>query len=382
MDSIKYNNENNKKHITIKRRNKNQNKEKGKELSFLEFQNLNIFNNTTSKINEKRRINNYNFNDKMSLKIPKVNINLFTINHNNKKSITISSEKNNKPIMCKVHKSKTKKTLKKRNMILDIPQNKKNINHNSIQYINISFDKNIKNRNQGEKNENKIMSFSDYFNIVQQNNLKILNNRVDNLLNKKNLTKVNLQSKYKNEGKINYNIENKIYNNRIINDCSFKIPKPNIYKKKSICQKYSFSKSRTHKNTISDISNLTTEQKVSNKVEPKIYNKLIKNRLKNEKIFKYIPNRNITKNKHTTDLFNTFNSNFINYSHNSTSTVLKNNLNNKTINIEENIENPEELGKKEMNVYSNNYYIYNYINKNNNSFNFYKNENHKFKNKK
>ena len=384
MDSIKYNNENNKKHIIVKRRNKNQTKGKGEELSFLEFQKLNIFNNTTSKIDDKRRINNYNFNDKMSLNIPKVKINLFTINHNNKKSITISSEKNNKPIICKVHKSKTKKTLKKRNMILDISQYKKNLNNNSIQLKKISFDNNIKNGNQEDKNENKNMSYTDYFNIVQQNNLKILNNHVDNLINKKNLTKLNLHSNYKNEGKVNYNVRNKENNNnnRIINDYTFKITKPNIYKKKSISQKYSFSKTSTHKNTISDISNLTTAQKMSNKIEPKIYNKLIKNRLKNEKIIKYIPNRNIIRNKHTTDLFNTFNSNFINYSYNSTSTLSKNNLTHINQNTEQNNKNPEELLKKDMNIYNNNYYIYNYINKNNNSFNFYKNEKQKFKNKK
>ena len=155
-------------------------------------------------------------------------------------------------------------------MILNIAQYKTNINHNSMQLLNISFDNNINNRNPREKNENKIISFLDYFNIVQQNNLKILITRIDNLLNKKNLTKVNIHSKYKNEGTINYKIQNKI-----INDYGNKIPKPIIYKKKSISQKYSFSKSNTHTNTISDISSLTKDQKMSNKIEPKIYNQLL-----------------------------------------------------------------------------------------------------------
>ena len=174
---------------------------------------------------------------------------------------------------------------------------------------------------------------------------------------------------FQNETKTNYingNIKQKEFNK--INEYNYKPSKPNIYRKKTIRQKFSFSKTRTnsHSNTISDISNLTIEKKVNQQVDPKIFNQLIKNRLKNKKTLKIIPNFNNQRNRNRNIIPHTINSEYISLSSNSSSKI-NSSLNPQkkkkkfTKKIEIDLENDD------INIYKNNFYIYNYINRDNNS---------------
>ena len=308
MDSFNLKKDKNKKHIIIKRRKKKTDEEQMDNLTFYGQPILNLSNSNTNKKLENHKNININNKKNISLKIPKVNINLFTIENNNKKRISISSEKNNKPITCKVHKSKSKKT--KKNMSLNLSDNTKIFNHNSIK-SNISFGVNIENIEQIFRKKN-ISNLNNY-NIAQKINLKILDENIDNLIdNKKEVnSKQSLQTCKKEEKAIykNKNIKLKAYNT--INLFNNKLSKQNIYKKKQISQKFSFSKNNTFANTISDISALSTE-KVQNHIDTKIYNESLKNRMKNSKIIKYIPNPCGLRNNNRNDLFKKYNYNSIN----------------------------------------------------------------------
>ena len=120
MDSFNLKNGKATKHIIIKRKNKNIHENQRNNLSVFEKEKLNIFNEFNINTEEKRRnknnfeknSNNSNFLKLFPLQRPKIKINVFPINNNNKRGITISSEKNNNPISCKVHKSKSKKIKK------------------------------------------------------------------------------------------------------------------------------------------------------------------------------------------------------------------------------------------------------------------------------
>ena len=83
------------------------------------------------------------------------------------------------------------------------------------------------------------MSSLNYFNMAQQNNLNLLSDHLDKLLNNKKSINRNIQPKNDKEEKINYN--NKKINQqkeRPINEYINKAPNNNIYKKKSIQQKF------------------------------------------------------------------------------------------------------------------------------------------------
>ena len=366
MDSNNRQKEKNKKHIIIKRKNKIQNEDNKKDLAFNGKYNPNIFKTLNVKNeNNDNKINKSNYDKMISLKRPLIRINLVSTNENNQKRISISSEKKNKPISYKVHKSKPKKIDKMRNMNTNIYEYKKNLNHNSIQLAKNFFTNADESSEQIFKNNN--ISFSNYFNIAQQNNLKVLDNHLDNLIkNKKTILK---KGALQNETKTNYingNIKQKEFNK--INEYNYKPSKPNIYRKKTIRQKFSFSKTRTnsHSNTISDISNLTIEKKVNQQVDPKIFNQLIKNRLKNKKTLKIIPNFNNQRNRNRNIIPHAINSEYISLSSNSSSKI-NSSLNPQkkkkkfTKKIEIDLENDD------INIYKNNFYIYNYINRDNNS---------------
>ena len=320
MDSNNRQKEKNKKHIIIKRKNKIQNEDNKKDLAFNGKYNPNIFKTSNVKNDNNNKINKSNYDKMISLKRPLIRINLVSTNENNQKRISISSEKKNKPISYKVHKSKPKKIDKMRNMNTNIYEYKKNLNHNSIQLAKNFFTNADESSEQIFKNNN--ISFSNYFNIAQQNNLKVLDNHLDNLIkNKKTILK---KGALQNETKTNYingNIKQKEFNK--INEYNDKPSKPNIYRKKAIRQKFSFSKTRTnsHSNTISDISNLTIEKKVNQQVDPKIFNQLIKNRLKNKKTLKIIPNFNNQRNRNRNIIPHTINSEYISLSSNSSSKI-------------------------------------------------------------
>ena len=335
MNTINITNNKINRHIIIKRRKKKQNDAHLRDLIFNDYPKLDMSHKEEIKMVNKRNINYNNFSNNnnisklTSFQIPKIKINLYTINHNNKKSKTISSEKN-RPISCKVHKSKEIKIIRKKN----------------ITSLN-------------------------YFNIIQRNNLNLLNYHLDNLINNKETSIKKIQSiqpKNNKEEILSYNNKKiNIPKEKQINE--YKKPIINIYKKKSIPKKYSFSINNTHKNTISDISSLTIEQKDNNKENKRIYNKLIKNQIKNNKVLKFIKNGNIIRNKNKTDLINSEDYNFINSSYNSPlaiSYMLNQGINtNKYIN-----KNQISLNHKDINVFRNNYYICNYINKDTNNMTF------------
>ena len=348
-------------HIIIKRRNKKQNEIHLKDLEFSEHPKLDISKKEESKVdnNIKNNIfnnfsdNNTNLDKIISLKIPKIKINLYTINHNNKKSIIISSEKNNRPISCKVYKSKEKKIIRKRNTN---PNYSILCNNNSSQL----------NKERIIQNEN--MTSLSYFNIVQQNNLTLLSNYLDNLVDKKKSINKKIHQKNRNELIFNYNNKISIPKGKQISEYSKQ--NINIYKKKSIPKKYSFSNNNTHSNTIADISYLTNEQKTNNnKGNQEIYNNLIRNKIKNNKVLKFIQDGNAIRNKNRTDLINSKDYNYINLSYNSQSAI--SNIPNQRINTNNNIKKKSIVfNHKDINVFRNNYYIYNYINKDTNNITF------------
>ena len=362
MNTINIGNNKINRHIIIKRRNKKQNEIHLKDLEFSEHPKLDISkkeeltldNNIKNNIFNNFSDNNTNLDKIISLKIPKIKINLYTINHNNKKSVIISSEKNNRPISCKVHKSKEKKIIRKRNINSNYSMQ---CNNNSPQL----------NKERIEQNEN--MTSLSYFNIVQQNNLTLLSNHLDNLVDKKKSMNKKIQHKNRNELILNYNNKKiSIPKGKQTNEYSRQ--NINIYKKKSIPNKYSFSNNNTYSNTIADISYLTKEQKAkNNKDNQEIYNNLIKNRIKNNKVLKFIQDGNAIRNKNRTDLINSKNYNFINLSYNSPSAI--SNIPNQRINTNNYIKkNSIAFNHKDINVFRNNYYIYNYINKDTNNITF------------
>ena len=375
MDSFNLKNGKATKHIIIKRKNKNIHENQRSNLTVFEKEKLNIFNEFNINTEEKRRnknnfeknSNNSNFLKLFPLQRPKIKINVFPINNNNKRGITISSEKNNNPISCKVHKSKSKKIKRHINIASEILQNKKHISFNSNQSENNYFN----NDNTEEISENKNMNFLNYFDLAQHNNLKILNERLDDLTNNEKSKKNSSQclNYIINGNKINYknrNIIQKEINN--INEYKKNSTFSNIYKKKSIQQKYSFSKIRTHTNSFSEIINSTIEQKENKQIDPKIFNQLIKNKLKHKKLFKFIPKSNNFIDKNNKESFYTYNYNNKNLNSNSLSSLSslpsKKQYNKKFIN-----KISIDLEKDDINIYKNNYYIYNYINKNSNTYN-------------
>jgi len=359
MNTINITNNKINRHIIIKRRKKKQNDAHLRDLIFNDYPKLDMSHKEEIKMVNKRNINYNNFSNNnnisklTSFQIPKIKINLYTINHNNKKSKTISSEKN-RPISCKVHKSKEIKIIRKKNIISNY----------STQYKNNST------QNKYEINQKENITSLNYFNIIQRNNLNLLNYHLDNLINNKETSIKKIQSiqpKNNKEEILSYNNKKiNIPKEKQINE--YKKPIINIYKKKSIPKKYSFSINNTHKNTISDISSLTIEQKDNNKENKRIYNKLIKNQIKNNKVLKFIKNGNIIRNKNKTDLINSEDY-FINSSYNSPlaiSYMLNQGINaNKYIN-----KNPISLNHKYINVFRNNYYICKYINKDTNNMTF------------
>ena len=373
MDSVNLKNGKTTKHIIIKRKNKNMNDDRKSNLTILEREKLKIFNefniNTDEKSRNKnnnvKKTNNSNFLKLFPLQRPKIKINIFSINNNNKRGIAISSEKNNKPMICKVHKSKSKKIKKHKNIVSDVTQYINPIAFNSVQSEN-----NVYNKNTEKISQNKNMNFLNYFNIVQHNNLITLNERLDDLTNKKiSATNSSQYLNYINGNKINYNNRNVIqrginniseYKNKSINS--------NIYKKKSIKQKYSFTKIRTNTNSFSELNKSTKEQKVNKQIDPQIFNQLIKNKLKHKKLFKFIPKSNNFMDKYSNESFYTYNYNNKNLNSNSSSTLssipLQKKCNKKFIN-----KISIDLEKDDINIYKNNYYICNYINKNNNTYN-------------
>ena len=242
MNTINIGNSKINRHIIIKRRKKKQNEGHLRDLIFTEYPKLYMLHKDEIKENNKRKTNifndfsknNINFDKMTTLQIPKIKINLYTIIHNNKKSIAISSEKNNRPISCKVHESKEKKIIRKKNTTSNY----------SMQYNN-----NSSRLNKEKRNQNENMASFNYFNIIQRNNLNLLNTYLDRIINNKEAINKKIESsqpKDNNDVILSYN--NKKINmpkEKQINE--YKKPIINIYKKKSIPKKNSFSITRAFK---------------------------------------------------------------------------------------------------------------------------------------
>ena len=199
-------------------------------------ENLQIFNKTLNEVKIER---------------PKIKIKINSTEHNNMNKNTISTEKNNNPIKCKIHKFKPKnlKCIEKKVFSpakLNKGKNIKIINKNYklINYIQNSLDDSGANTI-SKKKEFPILNY--YYNIIQEKHLKTLNSNIENLIkdqsssitspilnitSKNNIIYQNKFNKNKALDMTERNFKNKINK---INHWKKIIYRKKIYKKKNNC---------------------------------------------------------------------------------------------------------------------------------------------------
>ena len=120
-------------------------------------------------------LNNNNISEieeRILLQRPKVKIKLHSSKHDNLYRHTISSEKNNNNITCKIHQVKLRKSK------IDGMATVRTSIHNNNQINNYNY-KVIK---QKDKSHNYNLSMLNSFNTVQEKSLQILSNQLDNLI--------------------------------------------------------------------------------------------------------------------------------------------------------------------------------------------------------
>lgn len=137
--------------------------------------------------NLKENLQNFNKTlNEVKIERPKIKIKINSHEHNNMNKKTISSEKNNNPIKCKIHKFKPKnlKCIEKKvfnpaklNKGKNIKVN--NTNYKLINTIQNSFDNSGTNTT-NKKKEFPILNY--YYNILQEKHLKALNSNIENLI--------------------------------------------------------------------------------------------------------------------------------------------------------------------------------------------------------
>ena len=134
-------------------------------------ENLQIFNKTLNEVKIER---------------PKIKIKINSTEHNNMNKNTISTEKNNNPIKCKIHKFKPKnlKCIEKKVFSPAKLNKDKSIKVNNTKYkllntIQNSLDDSGTNIN-CKKKEFPILNY--YYNILQEKHLKALNSNIENLI--------------------------------------------------------------------------------------------------------------------------------------------------------------------------------------------------------
>ena len=181
---------------------------------------------------------NYNTLDELNenkylLERPKVNIRINSTKHNKN---TISSEKNNNPIKYKIHKLKPKNLKFQENIAVSPSKSISKVNRNKINYamfnsIQNSFDSSE--TNVSRKNRD-YSSLNYYYNIIQEKNLKNLNNNIENIINGQfhtnDLNTTTKKYSFLNKNKNKKKIKNKSNKNIKLN--KIKLYNKIIYKKK------------------------------------------------------------------------------------------------------------------------------------------------------
>ena len=265
---------------------------------------------TNNVINEKNSKNSSNFNYQHYLNFtnieedilfqrPKIKIKMHSLKHNNISRNTISSEKNNNQIKCKVHKIKANKSLNsKRTNILNLSKSRNKAN--KIKQKKINYNYNLVNVNQLDINEltmpNKNeKTFINYYNLMQESRLKKLSNHLDNLIgNKIQLKYGNTHSELNEDIIANFNDKNKDNENMSIR----------LAKKEKINNPNNLGNISVYRKKIQRKKNYDN----NNNKNPKD-NLLIKNRLKqnNNRTHKFICKRT---NYQSPNNFSLFSNNF------------------------------------------------------------------------
>ena len=140
-------------------------------------------------VHEKSRNSNTVFEEKILLQRPQIKIKMNSLKHNNKNRNSISSEKSNSKIKCKVHKIKPETTKHK-----NISRHKTNkINYN-IADLNKEISNLTQINNEPRKREN---TFIAYYNYIQEKSLQKLSSHLDTLIVDQNKNKKDFQEKRK-----------------------------------------------------------------------------------------------------------------------------------------------------------------------------------------
>ena len=320
------------KHIIIQRKKRNllipislQNERKN--TPFLKPLNKNISSNILNKQDEKLQLDNNIYQnlvnshnmieERILLEKPKIKIKMNSLNNNNINKNTVSSEKNNNQIICKIHKLKPQTTKNFNGKIINLSKSIiKNNRVNKINYGIIDLNKNDSDSNKMKiELENKIKSYIDYYNIMQEKTLNNLSNHLDFLIGKKTQSKSeHPYANRDNDGINNYNIMEKVKSEKELNmndDTKKNICNTNIYRKKIQRKK----NCGTNTNTFSDTNFLTFEFKNSiNSDKSDILNincnNGINNKLRPNRTFKYISNINNNSNYNEEEQFSESTNNY------------------------------------------------------------------------
>ena len=227
------------------------NRQNKNKLSFANSNNLN--NNLNDNIWHYNTINEI-AEDNLVLERPKVNIRIHSTKHNNTNRNTISSEKNNSPIRYKIHRIKPKNLKYVDNTVFTPNQSKTTISKKNINYSLLNSIPNHNSFDSTDSNitkKNKEYSYINYYyNIMQEKNLKALNNNIENLIKdqKSESNSVKRNNLYLNK----LNTYNKIFNkNKKSNNNYFK---KIVYKRKIQRKKNNYSE------TFSDLTFLNSDK--------------------------------------------------------------------------------------------------------------------------
>ena len=237
---------------------------------------------------------NSNIEEKILLQRPKIKIKMHSLKHNNINRNTISTEKNNNQIKCKIHVIKTKTSKHNNNKIFNLSNNKKtqkNKNNKKHQKkINYGIINMIK-----DELLNNDKTFINYYNLIQEKSLKKLSNQLDDLIGNKTKSKSEYSGIIRNNESYN---NNKTENSKSIkeqyND-KRKESSTNVYRKKIQRKKNFFSDNNIISNdnllTFENKDNINNYKKIDLINEKDLIN-LKKKKLKTNRTHKFICTRN------------------------------------------------------------------------------------------
>ena len=247
--------------------------------------------NTINEINENRIL----------LERPKVNVRIHSTEYNRN---TISSEKNNNQVKCKIHKVKPKNLKYLENSIISPHISNNTFNQNTINYgvfnsIQNSFDSSETNVSRKNKDYSTI---NFYYNMMQEKSLNTLNNNIENLINGNNSSaNTTIRNYLYFTNSINYN--KNINNNQIYNESK---PNPEfnienkvnkiIYHKKKQKIKNNYSGTFSNINVLENDSDKQYNNDYIYNNKNKLFNLSI-NSLKNNKTYEVISYNFQTPNK-------------------------------------------------------------------------------------